>query len=70
MSVDYYQSGFFTGQRGAVGRPPYDPRDSRTMIFVNQYNQGYDAGCRVALGALIRLHSQLDPKPPRSNRQF
>jgi hypothetical protein len=40
------------------------------MIYVNQYNQGYDAGCGAALGALIRLHSQLDSRPPRSNKQF
>jgi len=66
--MNHRQNGFFAGQSGMVGKPPYDPRDPLTMSFVNEYNQGYDEGCRVALGAMIRLNNQLNPDLPRNNR--
>jgi hypothetical protein len=70
MAMGYYQSGFFTGQSGAVGRPPYDPRDPRTMIYVNEYNRGYDDGCKAKLAASARLSESTGPRPPRGSRSF
>jgi hypothetical protein len=70
MAVDYYQSGFLTGRHGAVGRPPYDPRDPLTMVFVNEYNRGYDDGCKAKLGASIRLSESAGLRLPRGGRSF
>jgi hypothetical protein len=54
--------GFGVGKAGMVGRPPYDPRDPRTMIAVNDYNRGYDDGCKARWNDSIGSNTQVRPK--------
>ena len=70
MGANYYHFGFGVGKAGLVGRPPYDPRDPLTMTFVNEYNRGYDDGCKAKLAASIRLSESAGPRLPRGGRSL
>ena len=71
MGMDYYGNGYFAGKRGAVGRPPYDPRDPMTMKFVNLYNQGFNDGMRARHREVQNmLKPKLDLGITREPRRF
>ena len=69
MAGIHYDRGFAVGRSGQVGRPPYDPRDPLTMIFVNDFNRGFDDGEIARLLASTRPHNEvIPPALPRKER--